>query len=168
MAQRTASLRHGAVNLAWWLFVAFAAVVVGAMSQRSSRLLIALIAMGCIGWLVLQQNVRLLVPLTLLALAWGSSILPGASVAFIGKFGLIAAVALTGGLILVSPRGDHFPVPTKFAVASFAMLAVALASSLWSIDAGGTFQKAISMLLVWAATAIAVPLWVRRPGDIAD
>src|SRR5438128_106093 len=80
----------------------------GAMSQRSARLLIALIAMGCIGWLVLQQNVRVLVPLTLLGLAWGSSILPGASAAFIGKFALIAAVAMTGGLILVSPRsGDH-------------------------------------------------------------
>jgi len=169
MAQRTATLRHGAVNVAWWMIVAFAAVAAGAMSQRSSRLLIALIATGCIGWLVLQQNVRMLVPLTLLALAWGSSILPGASAAFIGKFALIAAVALTGGLILVSPRSDdHFPVPTKFAVASFAVLFVALASSLWSIDAGGTVQKAISMLLVWAATAIAIPLWVRRRGDIAD
>jgi O-antigen ligase len=160
------SARKGARALIFWTFIAMIAIGIGYLAQRSAKEAAALVVAGCLGVLVVRRDMRVLLPLAVAALAWGSSVLPGAgSVAFYAKFGLLAAIGLTAVIVALSP-GDHLPVPLPFAIAFGALLVWALASTSWSVSPDDTIYKSVSMLIVWTAAVIAIPTWTRDERDV--
>jgi O-antigen ligase len=166
MAQRIETLRRGSSGALFWGAILALCVVVGYLSQRSPTQTVALLGLIVVGVLVLQRNVPALVSAAMLGLAWGYSVLPGSEVAFYAKFGLIAALGATVVAGLVARTEQHLPIPTGFGVASFGLLLVALLSSAWSVDASDSIQKAVSMLLLWAAAVIAIPSWTSGERDV--
>ena len=149
------------------LVVAGGAVFLGYVVTRDSRTPVVLaIGLGVV-WLVIQRNLRILVPLTTVTLVLGSSTLPGSSFWFVSKFALIGAVAATIIPAIASER-KHLPVPVPFAVGFGALIGLMFASTAWSVAPTVTRDKAISMLLLWLAVAVAIPLGLRNPRDLID
>ncbi len=119
-----------------------------------------------VGFLVLQRQLWVLVPLTTAALVVGSSSLPFAQSPWMlpTKFGLMGAVAGTALTSLLDRRREH-RVPMGFAVAFLGLGGLALLSTLYSVAPGATVQHAGSLLILGLAAAVAVPLGCERAED---
>jgi O-antigen ligase len=148
-----------------WLVVAGGAVFLGYVVTRDSRIAVMLVIGLGVGWLVIQRNLRILAPMTTVALVLGSSTLPGSSLWYAVKFAMIGAVAATIIPAIASDR-KHLPVPVRFAVGFGALIGLMFASTAWSVALTVTRDKAISMLLLWLAVAVAIPLGLRDQRDL--
>lgn len=149
----------------WMLWPAVAgAVSLGYVVVHDPRIAVIVFVGAGVGWLAIQRNLGILVPLTTVALVLGSSTLPGGSLWFFAKFAMIGAVAATIPAI-ATPR-EHLPVPVGFAVGYGALVGLMLASTAWSVAPTVTRDRAISMLLLWLAVAIAIPLGLRDHEDL--
>jgi putative inorganic carbon (hco3(-)) transporter len=147
------------------LVVAGGALFLGYVVTRDSRIAVMLaIGLG-VGWLVIQRNLRILVPMTTVALVLGSSTLAGSSYWFTVKFVMISVVSATIIPAIASNR-KHLPVPVPFAVGFGALIGLMFASTAWSVASTVTRDKAISMLLLWLAVAVAIPLGLRDRRDL--
>jgi O-antigen ligase len=142
------------------LVVAGSAVFLGYVVTRDSRIAVTLVIGLGVGWLVIQRNLRILVPMTTAALVLGSSTLAASSFWFTVKFVMIGVVAATIIPAIASNR-KHLPVPVQFAVGFGALIGFMFASTAWSQASSVTRDKAISMLLLWLAVAVAIPLGLR-------
>ena len=147
-----------------WIAVGLLALLLGRTSVTQPLLAVSLLLMLGIGWLVVARRLTVLVPLATLALAWGTSLLPLASVAFPAKFAMMAAIAATTIPWLLS-RDRHLPVSVPFTVAFGILALFALMSIGWSVDPGESLPKAISLALLGAAALIAIPLNCRDERD---
>src|SRR5438128_7171285 len=124
--------------------------MLGREAAGDAHLAVAGVGALGLGLLVIDRRMTLLMPASLLALAWGSSILPGAgSIGFVAKFGVMAAVGATLIPWLVQERREHVPVPAGFAAAFLALITWAFVSVAWSVVPSSTIQKAGSICLVW-------------------
>ena len=141
--------------------VAFFSVMLGRLVSWDVRVTILLVGALSVGLLLLGKKVLVLFPLALVALAWGSSTLPGASLAYAAKFGMIGVVAALTAPAVLAPLRSRLPVPAGFAVAFFTLLLVALLSSVWSVDPAFTLQRTASMFLVLGAVVFGIPLSLR-------
>jgi O-antigen ligase len=147
------------------------AVVAGALVVRDPRMAVAVPTLGLLGLLVVDGRIRWLVPATIGALAWGTSTLPLVSLAYTLKFAMLAIIALTAVTWLLSrqiDRLEHLPVPTGAAMTLFGLLLFALLSSAWSVDAGGSIGRTLSMVLILVASFVAVPLGVRSGTEVNE
>ena len=152
--------------LAVWAAVALVALLIGFEAARSPQRAIMLVGAAGIGWLALERKLAILVPVAVLALAWGSSNLPGTSIAFALKFGAIALISATVLPSLVSADRNHVPVPVAFGAGFLGLILFAIASVSWSVVPSATAQKAVSLLLIGGAVAVAIPLWAKDTGDL--
>jgi O-antigen ligase len=151
--QRTTSLWAGVA----WVAVGLLALLLGRASVAQPFLAVASLFVLTIGWLVATRRLTVLVPLATLTLAWGTSTLPLASLAFPAKFAMLGAIAATTIPWLLS--GDrHLPVSVPFTVAFGVLVLFATMSVAWSVDSDESLQKAISLALLGAAMLIAIPL----------
>jgi O-antigen ligase len=140
------------------------ALLLGRASVAQPLLAVSILPMIAIGWLVATRRLTALVPLATLTLAWGTSTLPFASLAFPAKFAMLAAVAATTVPWLLS--GDrHLPVSIPFTVAFGVLVLFATMSVAWSVDPDESLQKAISLALLGGAVLIAIPLNCRNDDD---
>jgi O-antigen ligase len=113
--------------------------------------------------LTLARKLSLLVPLTTAALVLGSSSLPiSAEVTLPIKFGLMAATGATAVLSLTDVQlRQRFPI--GFSVAFLGLAVLSLVSSFYSATPAVTVEHAISLLILWVAVCVAIPLWCRSP-----
>lgn len=138
--------------------------MLGALVVRAPVVAIAVPIAGVLVLMIAEGRIRWLVPITLVALAWGSSTLPLVSLAFILKFvalGTIAITALVWLLRVHNERIPHLPVPFGAAAAFLGLTLFAVLSSTWSIDEADTIRKSLSILLMFGASFLAVPLGLR-------
>ena len=154
--------------LLWWIPVALLSVFLGRLVGKDMRLAIQLVGAVAIGVLILTRKVLVLVPLTLVMLAWGSSTLSGISTAYTAKFAMIGAVAALAAPALLVPARSRLPVPAAFGIGFFGLLLFALLSSAWSVDPAFTVQRTLSMLLVCGAVVFGIPLSLRGPDDLRE
>ena len=148
----------------WVVVVGGGALVGYAVARRPKVAIVLVLGLG-IGLLVVQRNLRLLVPLTTVALVLGSSTLQGGSLWFVLKFMMIGAVAATIVPAMTSRR-QHLPVPVSFAICSGVLVGLMVASTAWSVAPKVTANKAISMMLLLLAVALAIPLGLRDRRDL--
>jgi O-antigen ligase len=151
--------------------MAAAAVLLGTLVVRDPRVAIAVPVSWILGLLVLDGRISWLVPVTIVALAWGTSTLPLVSLAFSVKFGMLAITALTAVVWLGRRRTEtiaHLPVPSGAAAGYLGLLLFALLSSAWSVDGAASAQKALSMFLLLAACFVAVPLGLRSGIEVKE
>lgn len=148
-----------------WLAVAVASVLSREVVKGSSAPFLVLAA-AAVGWLVLRGSLHTLVLLTTAALVLGSSSLPLATSDIVvwGKLALMAAVGLTA---VVRPVACHASGASRgFTLAFLGLVALALLSAIYSVSPPTTLERASSLLILWLATAVAVPVWWRREGDL--
>jgi O-antigen ligase len=158
--QRTMGLWTGVA----WVAVGMLALLLGRASVVQPHIAVALLFVLIIGWLVATRRLTALVPLATLTLAWGTSTLPLASLAFPAKFAMLAAIAATTIPWLLS-RDRHLPVSVPFTVAFGVLALFATMSVGWSVDPDESLQKSISLALLGAAVLIAVPLNCRNDDE---
>lgn len=146
--------------------VATTATILGYVIARDPRVAIMLFVGMVVGSLVIARNLRILIPMTIASLVLGSSTLPGSSVWFFAKFALVGAVAATILPALTSHR-EHLPVSARFVVGFGGLIALMLMSTAWSVAPTVTITKSISMVLLWLAVAVAIPLGLRDHRELA-
>lgn len=119
-----------------------------------------------VGILVLHRQLWLLVPITTVGLVLGSSLFPFAQSSWMlaTKFALMTSVAATA-LPSLLEKGRHHRTPIVFAIAFLGLVGLAFVSTLYSFAPVVTFQHAGSLLILWLAVAVAVPLGCERPED---
>lgn len=161
----TEKLRELGAPAAWWLAITFAALVLGMASATRPTVALALVALLAASALVLSRQGLLLAPLTLIVLAWGSSRLPLQGLAYPAKFAMFGVIAAVAVAHAVHPR-RHLPVPVGFAAAFAVLLLFAGLTVTWSLDPSLSFQRTMSMFLLWGAVCVGMPLSLTSPADV--
>jgi hypothetical protein len=156
----------GGGALAWMAALAVA-IAFGSSIPSRSMMPVAVLATAALTVLVLHRNLRWLVPLTTVGLVVGSSTLSFASpgLVFTGKFLLMGAVGGAAIPRLIDRRpGGRLPV--GFAVAFLALVGMAFLSTAYSPLPAESFRHALSLLILWLAVAVGVPMALQDPSDV--
>ena len=147
-----------------WAAVLGLALVLGvAVARRPTLVALALLA-SILVLLVLFRQVQILVPLTSAALVIGSSSFAlSPRVTLTAKFAVMGAVGATAFTWI---RGvPERRVPHSFAVAFLGLVGLAVVSTGYSIAPAATFEHGLSLLVLWLAVAVAIPLAWRDQED---
>ncbi len=141
------------------------ALGLGRLAATRPLLAFSSLAGIAVGLLVAHRQLGLLVPLTTAALAVGSSIFPFADsrLVFVAKFAIMGAVGATAFARLLEPPSRERRIPTGFALAFLGLVGAAFLSATYSVARPETVLRAASLLLLWLAVAVAVPLGLERP-----
>lgn len=166
MIGRVRDARYSPLSLALWFALATVALWFGRDVAKHSRLPFLALAAALAAFLVIRRQMALLVPITTLALVIGSSAISLGPISFYGKFLMQAAIVGTVPVILVLAPPNEPRIPFGFTLAFFGLAFLTLVSTGYSVAPSETLPHAISLLLLWAATAVAIPLWLRRPEDV--
>ncbi|MBW3589275.1 MAG: O-antigen ligase family protein [Actinobacteria bacterium] len=116
-------------------------------------------------FLVLSQQVLFLVPMTTLALAVGSSSLVSSDSSISNfKFLMVAAVAVSGLLVLARTR--RVATGSGIIAAAFGLVFFAFVSSLYSTNPRLTFEHSVALSLLFLSALVAVPLLVSDTANL--